>query len=226
MTQAKNNEAWIGSLFRIVGYGLLALSALDIIDAFIPPQFSDPVWELQLVNNLVERTPVPLLGLVLVLVGEQSFRIFKLLSWACLVVGLLFVLLVPLGANSSFLIAQQNKQEISSQVDQRTVQLQQLRNLLNEAKTDQQIGNIVSRLNSKARIPQGSNLQQVKSQLLTELAQGEKRLKQQAQTSQANRALVLLKNAVKLSLGAFFASAVFLIIWRKTNKVLKASRKR
>lgn len=95
MKQSNSNEWSFGPLFRIAGYALLVLSLLDLIEMFVPLRFTDPAWEFQLVNNLVERVPVPLLGLVLVLVGEQSFRIFKFLSWACLVVGLLFLLVVP-----------------------------------------------------------------------------------------------------------------------------------
>jgi len=36
------------------------------------------------------------------LVGEKNLRIFKFLSWASLVAGVLFVLLVPLGVSSGF----------------------------------------------------------------------------------------------------------------------------
>jgi len=39
--------------------------------------FGDPGWEFQIVRNLVERAPVPLLGLVLVFVGEKNLHIFK-----------------------------------------------------------------------------------------------------------------------------------------------------
>jgi hypothetical protein len=224
--QLNNNEWSFEPLFRVAGYALLALSLLDLIEIFVPPRFGNPTWELQLVNNLVERAPVPLLGLVLVLVGEQSFRIFKFLSWACLAVGLLFLLLVPLAANSSFLIAQQNKLEISNQLNQRTAQVQQLRNVLNQATTDQEINSVLTRLNPQGRLPESNNPQQSKSQVLSELAQGEKRLKSQAEANRASRELTILKNAVKLSLGALFSGAVFLLIWRKTGKVLKVSKQR
>jgi len=65
----------VRSSFRIAGYGLLGLSLFDIID--ILSHFGDPGWEFQIVRNLVERAPVPLLGLVLVFVGEKNLHIFK-----------------------------------------------------------------------------------------------------------------------------------------------------
>jgi membrane-bound ClpP family serine protease len=55
-------------------------------------------------SNLVERSPVPLIGLVLVLVGEKNFLIFQFLSKACLVVGVLFLLLLPLFISSTWRI--------------------------------------------------------------------------------------------------------------------------
>ena len=133
MTQSNSNELWFGPLFRIAGYALLVLSVFDIIEIFVPLRFEDPVWEFQMARSLVERAPVPLLGLVLVLAGEKSKRIFKFLSWASLVVGVLFILLVPLGVSSSVRIDQQNQQQLTSQLNQQTTQIQQLRNVVSKA---------------------------------------------------------------------------------------------
>jgi len=66
---------------------------------FLSHPFGDPGWEFQIVRNLVERAPVPLLGLVLVFVGKfADFQVFILGKF---VAGVLFVLLVPLGVSST-----------------------------------------------------------------------------------------------------------------------------
>lgn len=224
MAQVNSNEAWFGPLFRLAGYGLLALSVLDIIDSFVPLRFTNPAWELQLVSGLVERVPVPLLGLVLVLVGENSSRVFRFLSWACLVVSILFFLLFPLTISSAWRIEQQNRQQVNQQVEQQAAQLQQVRNLLSKANTEQQINQVLARINPQGRLPANSNPQEVKSRLLAQIAQGEKQLKQQAQTNLGGRSTALIKNAVKLALGALISGIIFLVIWRKTSRVLRANR--
>lgn len=223
MTQTNDNQAWFGPLFRLTGYCLLALSIVDLLNLFIPPRFTDPVWELQLANQLVDRTPVPLLGLVLLLIGEQNFRIFKFLSWASCVAGLLFLLLMPFSVSAAWRVAQQGELQSAAQ-SQRTTQIQQLKTQLNQAQTPEQITQVLSRLNPQNTPVKINNPQQVKQQVLSKLAEAEQAANQQA-ANRANSNFALIKNAVKLVLGSLISGTVFLIIWRRTQNVLKASKK-
>lgn len=226
MTKSNTNESWFAPLFRLVGYGLLALSLFDIIDIFVPSLFTNPAWEFQVVRNLVERVPVPLLGAVLVFAGEKSLRIFKFLSWACLVVALLFFLLIPLGLSASVRIDQQSSQQLSAQVNQQTTQLQQLEAVLNKATTPAEIQSILTRLNPQGGVVSAQNLPQIKSQLLTRIAEGQRQIKTQAATNRANAQRLLVKNAIKSLLGALVSGTIFLMLWRQTNRALKANRQR
>ena len=157
----------------------------------------------------------------MVLIGEQSFRIFKFLSSASLVVGVLFLLLIPLSISSALRIEQQN----NSQLSQKTTQIQQLKQELNAATTPTQITQVLTRLNPQAATAKIADPQAVKRQVLEKLAQAEQISKQQA-AQQANNSFSLLKNAVKLVLGSLVSGTVFLIVWRKTLKVIKASTSR
>ena len=226
MTKSNNNESWFAPLFRLVGYGLLALSIFDIIDIFVPSLFTNPAWEFQVVRNLVERVPVPLLGAVLVFAGEKSLRIFKFLSWACLVVALLFFLLIPLGLSASVRIDQQSSQQLSAQVNQQTTQLQQLEAVLNKATTPAEIQSILTRLNPQGGVVSAQNLPQIKTQLLTRIAEGQRQIKTQAATNRANAQRLLVKNAIKSLLGALVSGTIFMLLWRQTNRALKANRQR
>jgi len=226
VTKSNNNESWFAPLFRLVGYGLLALSLFDIIDIFVPSLFTNPAWEFQVVRNLVERVPVPLLGAVLVFAGEKSLRIFKFLSWACLVAGLLFFLLIPLGLSASVRIDQQSSQQLSAQVNQQATQLQQLEAVLNKATTPAEIQSILTRLNPQGGVVSAQNLPQIKSQLLTRIAEGQRQIKTQAANNRANAQRLLVKNAIKSLLGALVSGTIFLMLWRQTNRALKANRQR
>lgn len=226
MTKSNNNESWFAPLFRLVGYGLLALSLFDIIDIFVPSLFTNPAWEFQVVRNLVDRVPVPLLGAVLVFAGEKSLRIFKFLSWACLVAGLLFILLIPLGLSASVRIDQQSSQQLSAQVNQQTTQLQQLEAVLNKATTPAEIQSILTRLNPQGGVVSAQNLPQVKTQLLSRIAEGQRQIKTQAANNRANAQRLLVKNAIKSLLGALVSGTIFIMLWRQTNRALKANRQR
>lgn len=51
-------------LFRFVGYGLLMLALLDLVEMLVPMRLLDPVWQIQTTGALVEFVPVLLLGLL------------------------------------------------------------------------------------------------------------------------------------------------------------------
>ncbi|WP_045055308.1 HpsJ-like protein, cyanoexosortase A-associated [Aliterella atlantica] len=222
MTKSNNNESWFAPLFRLVGYGLLALSIFDIIDIFVPSLFTNPAWEFQTVRSLVERVPVPLLGAVLVFSGEKSLRVFKFLSWACLGAGLLFILLVPLGLSASFRLNQQ----LTAQVNPQVAQLQQLQGVLNKATTPAEIQSVLTRINPQAGGVSAQDLPQVKSKLLSQIAERQKQLNAQTATERSNAQRVLIKNAVKSLLGAAVSGTIFIMLWQRTNKALKANRQR
>lgn len=224
MTQLNSNEWWFSPLFRIAGYGLLVLALFDIVDIFTPPLFSNPAWEFQMIRNLVERVPVPLLGVVLVFSSETNFRNFKFLSWACLVVGVLFLLLLPIGISSTWRLDQQQS-EISNQIDQRTAQVQQLKGQLNKATTAQELQQVLTNLNPQASPPQINNPEAVKSRLLSQLGQAQGKLADQAQQNRSSRQS-LVKTAIKSNLAALVCGTVFINLWRNNYKALKVKRPR
>ena len=224
LMKSKISEWWSNPLFRVVGYALLALSLFDIVNIFIPARFADPVWEFQIATSLVERVPVPLLGLVLVFGGEATLRVLRFLSWACLIVGLLFLLLVPLGISSAWRINQQNQQQFTTQLTRQTAQIGQLKTQLNRATTAQELSNVLTSLNPQGRVPQINNPQQVKNQLLAEISQAEGRAQTKAEASRANASLLLFKNALKSTLGALVSGFVFLSIWYQARKIARSKQ--
>ena len=226
MTKANSNEWWFAPLFRVVGYALLALSLFDVIDIFVPALFTNPAWEFQMVRSLVERVPVPLLGAVLVFSGEKSLKIFRVLSWACLLVGLLFFLLAPLGISASLRLNDQSARELNARVTQQANQLQQLQGVLNTATTPAQIQSVLTRLNPQAGNVPTQNVAQLKTELLAKIVEGQNKLKAQAATSRTNAERLLLKNTVKSVLGALVSGTIFIILWRQTTKALKVNRQR
>lgn len=225
MTEAvSNNEKRTTIALRWVGYGLLLLALFDIIAIFVPfapSQLMDPFWMFQTMGELVERVPVPLIGLVLVFYGGRTFRgkgellIIKLLSWLCCLVGILYLILILTGISNTWRIYQYSKTQISSQANQRLEQLQQIEQQLNSA-TPQDITNFLTRLN-QGRPVQVENPQQAKEQLLSQLAQGKNNLQTQIQTTQKNSRLGLFKNSLKWNLGALVAGVLFLRIWSFTR---------
>jgi hypothetical protein len=90
------------TVFRPVGYCLLVLAIIDILDILLPFQLLDFNWELYVIPQLVERVAVPLLAIALIFYGETRVssvlekRFLKVLSWFSLLLGVFFILLFPL----------------------------------------------------------------------------------------------------------------------------------
>ncbi|BAY44117.1 hypothetical protein SAMD00079811_17110 [Scytonema sp. HK-05] len=207
------------TIVRVLGYGLLLLALFDIIVMFIPPNFMNPAWEFQTIGALVERVPVPLIGLVLVFFGELHSRtkweipILKVLSWLTLVFGILFFLLIPLGLTNTIRLNTQSTAQIQTVSTQQASQAEQLEQQVSKA-SPEQISNF---LKSQGRKIDGKTPDELKNQLLSEVSQAKKQIKTQAEATQSLRGLNLIKTSAKWNLGALVAGTLFILIWKGTR---------
>lgn len=217
------------SLLRRIGYCLLVLALFDVVDTFIPPNFMDPAWEFQMVGSLVERVPVPLLGMGLVFYGGADFRskweelLLKFLSWAALLTGVMFILLAPLVLVDTLRLSNQLDYQVNAQVSQKLSQLEQLEKQVSKG-TDQDIINVVSRLN-QGRPLNVKNPQELRSQLSSQIAKTKQTLRPQAEATSASRRLDLLKNAAKWLVGSLVSGTVFIYTWRVTRWARRGSKR-
>lgn len=223
------DDGWLSSsLLRPIGYCLLVLTSFDLISILVPLRLMNPTWEFQTIGSLVERVPVPLLGLGLVFYAKDELRSkweqlpLKLLSWSSLLAGVLFVLLAPLLLVDSLRIGEQINYQINTQVTQQLSQLGQLENQVSKG-TAQDINEVLTRFN-QGQPPTIKNPQQLKSRLLSEITQAKQTLRPKTEANWADRRLALLKNSVKWFLGSLVSGALFIYIWRVTRWARRGSK--
>jgi hypothetical protein len=117
-------------------------------------------------------------------------------------------------------IDRQYQAEITTQVDQRLQQIQQINDAIAKTTTKEQIAQLLSRLDREGRIPNLKDSQQlteVKKKVSEFIAQGESKMKAEAEATLNVQRLDLLKNSVKWNLGALVSGALFILIWRNTR---------
>jgi len=212
------------SIYRLrwIGYGLLILSVLDTIATLIPANFGNRLWELQTIGALVERVPVPLLAMALIFFGEGYDRrslenpFLKLLSWVCLLLGLVFLLMLPLGIFGTIYVNSQNNQQIDNQAKQQFAQLQQVEERLTKG-SPQDLKNLAAELTRLGVQADTQNPQQLKDQILSRITPAKERLQTQKAAVESSQRLGLFKNAVKWLLGALISSVLFFTLWRGTD---------
>lgn len=210
-------------LVRLLGVGLLVFTLVDYIYIFIPPQFTNPSWEFQTIGALVEHAVFPLLGLIFVFyrhegyIGKLEKNLLGFLSWVSLLVGLLYLLMLPLGVADTWRIYHANNAQIASQLSQQSQQLEQIKEQLNQATTDEQLGQLAAALTPQSRSPQIKNTQEFKDQLQTQISQSERSMQLEADKVRSAQRQTLIKNSVKWNLGALIAATLFILIWHLTD---------
>ncbi len=216
---SKMNKPWSTSLLRCIGYGLLVLALFDIIATIVPPRLMDPAWEFQTIGALVERVPVPLLGLGLVFYGEANFRragekiLLKLICWLCLLLGIFFLLLIPLGISNTMRLHIQNNNQINTKYQQDMTRIEQLEKQLRAANDE----DLESFVKSQGQSLNSTNPQDAKKELLSQFSTAKQTMPAQYQQIRAERRLNLFKNSVKWNLGALVCGLLFIYIWRLTG---------
>ena len=212
------------TLLNLLGYGLLLLALLDYFYILWPLRLTDPHWEFQTIGRMVEQVPVVLIGLVLIFVRKADDQpisplerwVLSLFSWLALGLGLLYLLMIPLGIADSWRIHHMAQTQVTQQLSQQRQSLHQVKTQVDAATTDEQIRSLIAAATLSRNAPTIDDPQGLKNQLLSQIDQAEQTLRTQAKTAQVNQKRSLLKNAVKWNLGALISGVLFIVTWRLT----------
>lgn len=221
MTKPVENGWPSSSLLRPIGYCLLVLALFDVIQLVFPPHFMDPNWEFQTIGALLERLPVPLMGLGLVFYAHADSRSkwerlpLMFFSWAALVAGVLFLLLAPLLVVDSLRLNDQIAVQVNTELNQQLFELTQLQNQVSKG-TAKDINDALTRLN-QGPPPELKTPQEMKSLLFSEITKAKQTVQSQADAAMKDRDLALFKNSVKWFLAAVISGILFIYIWHITR---------
>jgi hypothetical protein len=129
-------------VLKLVGIILILSFFVDLLVLLIAPQFSDPQWQLNLMTQSIDRGVTPLIGFALLYAGfwmrtasgatpttpvnraawqDSRFWTFVFAS----LLGLLFVLLIPLHFSTTNHLTQQATDSINQQAAQTEIQIEQ-----------------------------------------------------------------------------------------------------
>jgi hypothetical protein len=215
---------------RWVGYGLLISALFDLIGILIPPNFMNPVWELQTIGSIIEQTPMALIGNALAFLGGYYERskweipTLRILSWSTFFAGLALFLFIPLGLIDTVRVDQQNSQQLTAQFNQSMAVIYQVKEELNKTDTPAEAEVLLSRLSNAGLSPEIKNAKQVaevKDKLITYIVQSENKLKAELKATQSSQRLSLLKSSVKWNLGAFVFGFLLINFWRGTRWAMR-----
>lgn len=206
-------------LVHLVGYALLGLAFIDYINLFIPSHFTNPYWELQLIASVVDHVPLPLVGIMLVFYGHR-FRgriekvVMRILAWAALIAGILYLLLIPLGTVDSYRVNTAYNIEVTEQLNRQTFPLQNLRKKVTAAQSTTELLSLVNSENAQAPPLKISNPEQFKQTILDNIDKASAQAKKQSDAQLKQRQKSLLQDAIRYLLGCLICGAFFISIGR------------
>ncbi len=212
------------SLLRFLGYTLLIFSLIDYLGILIPPRLTDPNWEFQAIGQMVDHVWSILMGLIFIFLYNQGsiikprqLSILKFFSWAALPIGIVYLLMLPLGINDSLTLYKNINNQFTHQQAQQQEQLQKVTEKLNSTNSSQELNNIARALN----LPNASEASQSPQELKNKISQQIQTSSQSASTAAniAKREQVknLIKTALRINLGAIISGVCLITLWRLTR---------
>jgi hypothetical protein len=217
---------WTLACIRTIGYVLLFFSLIDFIDTIVPPLLTNPNWEFQTFGQIVERVPVVLLGFAMVYAGREIGRnpkerfILPALSWIALVIGIMYIVLIPLGVVNTNRLLNLNNQQVV-QVNENMARVKKVGASLKKATTADELQQLLAQdLGVTNPVPDLNNPQranEIRQQLGNVVQGGESQLTAQLEQLKLAR-LNILKKSVKWNLGSFLAAVLFIYIWRLSRR--------
>ena len=202
---------------RLTGYVLLALSAFDVAAIVFPPDFFNPYWEFNTLGKLVERVPVPLIGLSLVFYGglryRRAFEKFCLRPFALIavVVGIGYLLLIPLGISDSIRLQHSDQARQSLQEDQQRTRYRKLEQQITNASPNKVVPLAVRWQLVPLENEQGDP-ETVRTTALSQLKKNQLAQQKQSLADRQARRQQHLKNSVKWVTGALLAGTCLIYI--------------
>jgi hypothetical protein len=211
-------------LLRFIGYVILVFSVIDYAGIFIPPRLTDPTWEFQAITQMVEQVWSPLLGLTFIFLYNQSSNIssrqlliLRFLSWVALFIGIAYLLVLPLGVNNSLTLYKDINSQFTNQQAQQQEKLQKFNTKLNSVNSPQELENLARSLNIQNEAGANQSPQELKSKIQNQLQNITQNQIAAANTAKTQQVKSLIKNAVKVNLGAIISGVCFITFWRLTR---------
>lgn len=105
-------------IIHLVGYGLLILALLNILEIILPLNLFEPYWSLTTLEQLIEITPLILIALVFIFYGKNLYRdrrskqILKVIHFLCFGYGVFFLIIIPWGIIDTAIIYQSEKLKV------------------------------------------------------------------------------------------------------------------
>ncbi|MBD2214895.1 hypothetical protein H6G27_34380 [Nostoc linckia FACHB-104] len=211
-------------LLRFLGYALLIFSVIDYLGILLPPRLTDPNWEFQAIAQMVDHVWSILLGLTFIFLYNQTsiikpkqLSILKFFSWVALPIGIVYLLMLPLGINNSLTLYKNINNQFTNQQAQQQEQVQKVTEKLNATNSPQELNNLAKALNLPNVGEASESPQDLKNKISQQIQTSSQNAVTVANTAKREQIKDLIKTAVRINLGAIISGICLITLWRMTH---------
>lgn len=261
----KISSSFISLCLSLVGGILLISSLIEYLFLIFPLQFQDQNWQITITNSLVDRGIVPLMSICLLLIAwwindnninEKAGKIIRLPVFIIAsILGLIFLLLVPLHLTNINSVSSDLMAQITQKVQQQQTQIQgfvaqldaiaknpeQLKQEIAQRSQVIEAGGVIQgqKLNpqelasitsQRDQLQQMLDLSQKPDQLKAKLQEVENRLQDELKTMENNEIskakTIALKQSLRTSISSLMLSIAYIVIgWLGLQMMMIKSKK-
>ncbi|WP_414527352.1 HpsJ family protein [Nodularia chucula] len=214
------------ALLRLIGYFLLVFSLVNYLSLFIPPRFTNPNWEFQVQGQMVDNIWSILLGLTFVflfnensVVKTKQIAILKFFSWVSLFIGIIYILMIPLGINNTQKIYTNANNQFNIQKGQQQKQTVEITQKLQQVTSVEQLGGIAASLNISIDPNLSQSPEQLKEQISQQIEASAKNTINTASLAKREQSINLIKTSIRVNLGSLLSGICLIGIWKLTKWV-------
>jgi hypothetical protein len=210
--------------FRVVGYGLLIMSLFDLVSILVRVRSLDPGGLFQTAGAIIERTPVPVLGFLLIFFGDSYLRrprerlTLQIIRWLALAYGVGLWLFVPLILTVTLKLNTEISTSINAQATPQLQKMQQVETNIQQAKPTE-LDRLLKGWNQQSNQAEVKDAQTFKTKVLKEIKQSRETLHTQMQTTEQNRRFELITNATKWLIAAIVSGFLLIYLWQLNGRL-------
>ena len=210
-------------LLPVMGYTLLLFALIDSVVLFIPLHPSNPVWILETLTKLVERSWVPLFGLVLVFYGRLGYahrwelQLWSALSRMTLLFGLCYLLALPLGVQNTGRVYRIQQYQFNRNRSLQNEKFAEMKAYLDGGGAIANFAPVALQAFPQMVLPLAETEAELAAKWQAELAKAKTDYNALLDAQHKHDRMALFKQSAKSHLGALVAGIAFLWIWRKTR---------
>lgn len=219
-------------LYRIlplIGYFMIIMTIFDFIYVMFPLNLKNPEWELSVIGSFSDQSWGLLIGIGFVLTGFFGnalgqvwlieIRLLVLIRWGLLLLGIVYLLALPLVFSNTGRLVSQIETEFTQRVERQEQLISEVKANLSEISNKDQLLQLAQAIGIS--IPNVDSLTpaEIQQEIQQQLPKISQEIPERAKQEQDNRTKLIVKRSTKAGFQLTILAIINIWVWYKMRKL-------